>query len=54
MDWCLRLFGDYPDYVEYIPCWERLRFFKDSELYLDVGAREFETLIDNYLKRHRP
>lgn len=53
MDWCLRLYRFYPDDVLYDPCWERLKFIKDSKVHLDVGAREFEAMIDDYIERRR-
>lgn len=53
-DYCIKIFKFDPDDILYDPCWERLKFIKDSRVHLDVGAREFEALIDAYLEGHRP
>lgn len=53
MDWCLTIFEFYPDDVLYDPCWERLKFIRDSKVHLDVGVREFEAMIDDYIATKR-
>lgn len=53
MDWCLRIYKFYPDDVLYDPCWERLKFIKDSRVHLDVGVQEFEAMIDARIEGRR-